>query len=147
MNTAAHSSTGFCPAFLNFGRELRLPLSFCRDTLEEEGPNEKNTPQGRSEHFKVIQEMVRQNLHRAFKKQAYYYNLRRRHPMMQIGQQVLYRRHDLSDSSKAFAAKPAPRIVGPYTVIGKEGENIFQLKSDSGRHVRAHVKDLKPYLS
>ncbi|KAG8319884.1 hypothetical protein J6590_082028 [Homalodisca vitripennis] len=28
--------------------------------------------------------------------------------MLQIGKQVLYRRHDLSDASKAFAAKPAP---------------------------------------
>ncbi|KAG8316835.1 hypothetical protein J6590_040090 [Homalodisca vitripennis] len=82
------------PAFLNFGRELRLPLSFCRDTLDK----------------RILMKRI------SLKEDP-----------------NISRRHDLPDASKAFAAKLAPRFVGPYTIISKEGKNIFQLKSDSGR--------------
>ncbi|KAG8246009.1 hypothetical protein J6590_094441 [Homalodisca vitripennis] len=39
----------------------------------------------------------------------------------------------------------SPRFVGLYTIISKEGKNIFQLMLDSGRLVRSHVED-NPYL-
>ncbi|KAG8321081.1 hypothetical protein J6590_053394 [Homalodisca vitripennis] len=70
----------------------------------------------------------------AFREQVRYYNMRRRQPMLQIGQQVLYRRHDLSDASKSFAAKLTLRFEGPYTIISTEGKiysNLSRIAVDS----------------
>ncbi|XP_054287953.1 uncharacterized protein LOC129003679 [Macrosteles quadrilineatus] len=148
INSAVHDSTGYSPAFLNFGRELKLPNSLLQVQFIE---GEEATPSRliceRSERFRAINEYVRRNLSQAHKRQASYYNLRRRPNTLKVGQQVLCRRHDLSDASKGFTAKLAPKFDGPYTIVKGLGVNIFHLKSDSGRTIRAHVKDLKPYLS
>lgn len=146
INTAVQESTGYTPALLNFGRELRLPKALHHDVEEEIDEKPPENPHDRLRILKVLRQKVQKSLTNASTRQAKYYNLRRRPNSMKIGQQVLCRTHHLSDAAKGFAAKLAPKFEGPYTILRTEGANIFILGSDKGHTVRAHVKDLKPYL-
>lgn len=148
INSAIHDSTGYSPAFLNFGRELRLPASIHKYPIIE-GREEDASPstEDRTDRFRKIYESVRRNLMQAYNRQARYYNLRRRPTNLKAGQQVWCRQHELSDASKFFSAKLAPKFNGPYTITKSMGANNFELISDSGQIARAHAKDLKPYLT
>lgn len=146
MNTAIHESTGFTPAFLNFGRELRLPGSLHPD-LETEDSKDTEEIEERMLWLRHLKDKVSSNLKAAYSRQAKYYNLRRRTNDYVLNQQVLYRMHPLSDATKFFAAKLAPKFSGPYTITERIGANLFWITDDHGKIFKAHVKDLKPYLT
>lgn len=145
INSAVHDSTGYSPALLNFGRELKLPLAL-HETSYVEGNTTTDSVSDRLSFFKNLYSSVKENLKRAFTSQAKYYNLRRRTSTLQPGQQVMARRHDLSSAAQNYAAKLAPKFEGPYTILKREGENIYQLQTDKGILKRVHVKDLKLFM-
>ena len=155
-NTAKHDSTGFSPAYLNFGRELTVPDTVFNsvnnseenDQVDKEDVSVEEVvtaPQVlRLDKLKETFELVRLNLNRAFNKQSHHYNLRRRDWRCKIGDQVMKVEHHLSDASKGFAAKLAPKYSGPYKVIKVLSPVVYNIKSNDGKIIRrVHVKDLK----
>jgi len=157
VNTARHSSTGYSPAFLNFGREPEIPSVLVRDnsqpTPDTETTNDLpdheeqahvKTYVTRLDKMKEVFEFVRINLARAFTSQSHYYNLRRREWRCHVGDLVMKKEHHLSSAAKNFAAKLAPKYSGPYTVLRVISPVVYDLKSSSGKIVKhVHVKDLK----
>lgn len=146
MNTAVHESTGFTPALLNFGRELRLPGTLQPD-VETGTESDTNKVEERMQWLRKLRENVTTNLKLAYTRQAKYYNLRRRPNEYQINDQVLCRTHPISDAARFYAAKLAPKFSGPYTITEKSGANLFWITNDRGQTQKAHAKDLKPYLT
>ncbi|XP_032689937.1 uncharacterized protein LOC116853147 [Odontomachus brunneus] len=116
MNTAQQASTGYSPAFLNHGRELRAPgATPPLQATVATPPNEQQ------------------------------YNLRRRPWKLRVGEQVWKRDHPLSTKTDAYAAKLAPRYLGPLTVRRLVSPVIADLQDEAGRWYRhVHVQDLKP---
>lgn len=152
INTARHDSTGYSPAFLNFGRELMGPKSlYHRFTIPKKAPGEPSSADRitHSQRFTKLQdifELVHINLSHAFSVQQHHYNLRRRPWQCHLGDQVLKRDNPLSSAAKGFAAKLAPKYTGPYTVIKVVSPTVYHLKDGQGkRYLRTHIKDLKPY--
>ena len=80
MNTSKHASTGFTPAFLNFGRESEPIQTFNKDfiKIEEIESQEVGKWVERLNRLKLIKTEVQKNLELANERQAKYYNLRRR---------------------------------------------------------------------
>lgn len=154
MNTARHDSTGFTPAFLNFGRELEIPPALHRSVQPPSHPEEMNEPEDemtqqaeqveRLQKLKDIFELVRINLAAAFASQSKHYNLRRREWRCHLGDKVMKREHHLSSAAKGFAAKLAPKFSGPYTVVRVISPVVYEIKGPHGRRQKVHVKDLKP---
>ncbi|KAJ8917920.1 hypothetical protein NQ315_002614 [Exocentrus adspersus] len=133
INSSKHESTGFSPAFLNFGRQLHLPDTvYCSKQEDPEGPPEENkiltAHTKRLQKLKEVYELVRVNLAQAFTSQSHYYNLRRREWRCHIGDRVMKRENPLSS-----AAKLAPKYSGPYTVTTVVSPVVYNLKSDTGR--------------
>jgi len=141
MNSAKHQSTGFTPAFLNFGRELDLPTNIpeLQENQTEEIPT--NT---RLHNLQEAVRIAKINLGRAYTAQQHYYNLRRRDWKPEVDDLVYVREHPLSSAVKGFAAKLAPKYEGPHRVARMFSPVLFEIIDSRGRKSRVHVKDLKP---
>ncbi|KAK4884770.1 hypothetical protein RN001_001041 [Aquatica leii] len=85
-------------------------------------------------------------LRESYEKVKRTYNLRRRHPEYFAGQMVWRRNYVLSDASKYYSAKLAPKYVGPYKIGKKLSPWTFELVDSGGRFLgNWHAKDLKPH--
>lgn len=151
LNTARQESTGFSPAFLNFGRELEVPKSIYRQMMldaEDGSPNSIPAHIKRLEQLQEAFQIVRGNLDKAFSKQSRHYNLRRRDWRCHVGDEVMKADHHLSSAVKGFAAKLAPKYSGPYKVTKVRSPVVYDLMDSAGKRLKnIHVKDLKPFVS
>lgn len=140
LNTAVHDSTGYTPAFLDRGRELRPPGGPATGRI--------SAPPDISQRVKQLteaQEVARINMARAFQRQAHHYNLRRRDWRPRLGDTVYTRSHELSRKTDDKAAKLLPRFRGPYTITKVVSPNIYNLRDRNGRCLKTvHISQLKP---
>lgn len=150
INTCRHDSTGYTPAYLNFGRELRIPTMLTTMENAESETNDNTISKVHLERMEKLhesQELARLNIARAAKRQAHHYNLRRRDWQPRVGEKVMRREHPLSTAVKGFSAKLAPRYSGPWTVVKSHSPQVHDLRGVQGRRLcRIHVKDLKPAI-
>jgi len=139
VNTAAHESTGYTPAFLNHGHELRTPGSPPTSYLNRPPSTSK-----RLEQLQAARELARITLAHAFQKQAAQYNLRRREWRPHIGDQVWVKNHELSDKTQHKAAKLLPKFKGPFTVTRILSPVIVDVRDKKGKYARnIHISQLK----
>lgn len=139
INTSKQESTRYTPAFLLFGRELRIPGD----------KNRLPTPSIRDkEKTEELYELVRTYQNKASTHQKHHYDKQRREWGPRINDLVLKRDFPLSDASKSFCAKLAPKYIGPYKIIEQKSPVIYVLQDQSNtRKTRtAHVKDLKEFI-
>lgn len=114
LNTAKQESTGFSPAYLNFGRELVLPKS-----LYQEQPTSLNQPSDHNHITAQLQttlEIVRSNLAKAFTHQQRNYNLRKRKWIPRVGEWVYITTHHLSSAAQHNTSKLMPKYEGPVQI-------------------------------
>lgn len=144
--TAFHEVIGFTPYFVNFGREMELhpnrevPVG---DQLEfDRNQDATNHRAG----YEVITKDIQGRLQQAYERSRRQYNLRKRPDMLTVGQLVWRRNHVLSDATKGFSAKLAPRFVGPFVVEQKLSPWVYRLRTPEGEICPGswHMKDLKP---
>lgn len=147
LRTAHHEVTQHSPAFLNFGRQLATSgegyevLNDGSDvpTIEDCGPFSEKLRQ-----LKDIYQQVSDRLKAAHEQNAKRYNLRRRAVTFKVGDVVLKRNFVQSDAAKYFAAKLAPRYVGPYVIVEELSPLIYTLADMDGKRIgHWHVADFK----
>ncbi|XP_044312732.1 uncharacterized protein LOC123037173 [Drosophila rhopaloa] len=147
INSSVSDSTGYTPAFLTQGRELRLP-AMLYDELTPGSAVAHTGPEDNASHLQGIFEIVRSNLQRASLEQARHYNLRRREWRPTLGSQVWLRQHPLSKVAEEFAAKLAPKYDGPYPVAKFTSPKLVRLQRPGDRRRRiANISQLKPYYA
>lgn len=144
MRTCESVTTGYSPALLCYGRQLRCPW--------EQNPGQLPLPISGTPGFVAdltsrlqdAYEFALENQRKAQEQQRRYYNRTRQQSEFQIGDTVLRDLHTLSDASKGVAAKLAPRRSGPFVVVGKVGANDYRLRDQrTGRLAGlAHVDQL-----
>lgn len=155
LRSARHDTTGYTPAYLNFGRELHLNL---RPSHRREATEEGKEEEGRlcvadpSDYGKKLQALqkvykdVERRLEKGHSKNAQRYNLRRRPLEFRVNDRVWKKNFVQSDAVRAISAKLSPKFIGPYTVSKKISPLVYQLKDEEGRTIgNWHVSDLKPY--
>jgi len=142
INSSISDSTGYTPAYLTQGRELRLPAMLYDELTPGSGVLHTG-PEDMASRLKGIFDIVRSNLHRASLEQARHYNLRRREWRPTLGSQVWLRQHPLSKAAEGFAAKLAPKYDGPYTVA----KFTSPVSPGDRRRRIANISQLKPYYA
>lgn len=147
IRAAKHDVTSFSPNFLMFGRYVPIDGTFfgpvpSDDTVEIDERIRWDRDQ---QELPSIYKEVRANLKKSYEKSQSHYNLRKRHCVYAVGDRVWKRNHFLSDATKNFSAKLAPkyllcevtRVVSPL---------VYELKDSTGKEQgRWHVKDLKSF--
>ena len=90
-NTAIHDSTGYSPAYLNFGREMIVPGSLNQESQRRS----RSTLNDRIKRIHEALELAKIETAKAFQRQRKHYNLRRRDWQPSIGENVLKRQNIL----------------------------------------------------
>ena len=89
---------------------------------------------------------VRERIKKSSEKNKKAYDLRRRPEKFVVGQQVWKRNYVLSNATKFFSAKLAPKFTGPFTIVRAVSPWTYSLCDGSGRSAGIwHAKDLKPH--
>lgn len=141
INTARQESTGFSPAFLNFGREPLLPTSLY--ARNQPTTSMHNNRPDLPELLKNTIELVRINLSKAFNHQQRHYNLRRRPWKPVIGDWLYIPTHHLSNAAKHINAKLMPKFAGPYQITKFLSPVIPIVRLTNGTTQRVHLQDCK----
>lgn len=150
INTSKHESTGYPPVYLNFGRYVPIDGTYYGKIQNTENmqllPSDRNQYSSKLKGISQVFDEVKERLHNAYKKNSATYNLRRRDVEFKVGEKVWRRNKVLSDASKQFASKLAPKYV-LCTVKRKISRLIYALSNTDGTDAGEwHVKDLKTYL-
>lgn len=148
LNSSKQESTGYSPAFLNFGRELPQPDTW-RERVAHTLPSKTETPQQWARRFEILSNVRAQaeaNLAQASDRQASNYNRTRRKVTFQENDLVLRRVHTLSSAVKHYSAKLGPRFEGPFKIDKVLSSTVYQLATMRGKKVgKWHISKLRPY--
>jgi len=143
LRTAQNDSTGFSPAYLNTGREFRTPFD---NKLEI--PLSSKEVQDMGRRISLIHALARDNLSVSQEKSLSYYNKKAKDRTFQVGDKVLLKTHFLSDASRGFTSKLAPRREGPFLVTEKLTDRTYDLTSVDSKQVvrKVHINELSPFF-
>ena len=145
LRNSVHNSTGYTPYFVNFGKNM---ISSGDEYVKLRATNanlDLFEPPTLSDEMKHLYEAVRINLRKAYDRYTTNYNLRsRREISFEEGEKVLKRNFFLSDKSKDFTAKLAPRY-SEAQINKKVGTNCYELKDSSTNKILGvfHTSKLK----
>lgn len=139
INTSKQETTKYTPAFLMFGRELRVPGDKNKMPVPAVKDNSK---------MNEIYDLVQTHQKEASNRQKQYYDKQRREWKPIVGSMVMKRDFPLSNASKQFCAKLAPKYTGPYRITREISPVIFEIQDIKNRRktYTVHTKDLKTYI-
>lgn len=142
LRTSRNETTKHTPYFVNFGHRMMLSGSDYDITLQDStGSPSQET---RSEEFNKLYIELRDRLKKAAERNARQYNLRRRPEEYILNQPVYRRNFVLSDASKHFTKKLAPKWIGPFIIDRRLSPWTYRLRDSNGKDRGVwHVKDLK----
>ncbi|KAJ8974895.1 hypothetical protein NQ317_000601 [Molorchus minor] len=100
----------------------------------------------RANGFARVYSDVKKRLQHAYENSKSHYNLRRRDEQFLPNDHVWRKNYVQSDASKYFAAKLAPRFVGPYRVAKRLSPWTYELVDNENKFGGVwHAKDLKAH--
>ncbi|KAG8224239.1 hypothetical protein J437_LFUL002695 [Ladona fulva] len=139
LRTARQETTGFSPAYLNLGRELRAPNEAFSELADaNRAPFEPSAyHKALTDRLTNCYDSARKRMRQASERQARYFNLKRRNVEFPVGAVVWKRNHALSDAAKSRSAKLEPKFIGPFKVLRKESPTVYRLGTLRGKEAGA----------
>lgn len=128
INSAINSSTGFSPAFANFGRNLRGPRPFrdeSRENLETQSFDATDWTD-RMSRMRHVHDLVYKNIGESTLRQAAYYNRNRKNRSFQVGDKVWRVNKTLSSASENRTAKFCKKYLGPFVIQRKLSPIVYE---------------------
>lgn len=129
MNSATTQATGFTPAYLTFGRELRTPYDVTHD-VRQVIRNEAITPEITSKLASITDAFFdARETHE--KEQDRRKTQADKHlssgPTYDPGDLVWVETHPISQASKGYSGKFAPKRDGPYVILARRGPCSYEV--------------------
>lgn len=150
MNSAVTASTGFSPAFLTFGRELRAPSDVVADMkaiVDNDNFVPSITPYLRRLSTALldardVHEQAQSN------RKKYADEGRRTPPDYKVGDLVLLKTQSMNDAGRGQTAKFIPRRDGPYRIREVVSPTTYVIEGlTRAEHIgRYHVSHLTPFV-
>lgn len=151
MNTASSLSTGFTPAFLTFGRELRTPDDTSHD-FRKILQTENFIPEITPKLMQMANTLQRARETQEFgeeRRKKYVDQQRREDPGYNPGDLILATTHSLSNASRGVSNKFTPRRDGPYVIKKRHGPSSYEIADPHKPEVVIgvyHSSALVPYV-
>ncbi|KAM3958047.1 uncharacterized protein ACR2FA_007943 [Aphomia sociella] len=150
MNSAVTSSTGYSPAYLTFGRELRALADVVTDMraiIENDNVVTNITPYLRKMSTVLVNARDKHERAQAVQKQ-YADEGRRPVPDYAVGDLVLLKTQGPNDTSRGQTPKFIPRRDGPYRIGKMTSPTTYDLERVSSGELlgRYHVSQLTPFV-
>lgn len=145
IRTAKHEVIGYTPFFVNFGRNY-IGSGRAHEEVNRSEIDFSDSVNNRIMGFQKMFADIQRKLQLAHERSKNNYNLRRREVRYEVGQYVWRRNKVLSDATKNFSAKLAPKYVGPFRIRKRIGYLTYELVDGDRSVGNWHVQDLKPYL-
>lgn len=130
IRTSVAQVTKLSPQFVNFGRE-HIPYGDMHRKPDFAGLAEARPVRSPVAFQRMFQD-VQKRLKIAHDWAKHRYDLRRRPVQYRVGDQVWNKNYALSDASKYFSAKLAPKYEGPFVIKQQLSPLTFQLKDGRG---------------
>lgn len=147
INSAVHEVTQYSPNFLVFGRNVPIDGNYYGHIK-----NKNCSPHDFTNRDNLVTELnklpdlylkVAEKIKLSYERSKTHYNLRKRNVEFNVGDIVYKKNYILSDASKFFSAKLAPRFI-KCKVLKKISPLIYELLDENDKNVgRYHIKDLK----
>jgi hypothetical protein len=143
QRTAVNDSTQFTPAYLVNGRELRCPIDNLINT-----PVLNRELETLKERMALVHELARENIRFSQEVSLRSYVNKSKFREFKVGDEVMNKTHFLSNASKGFSAKLAPRYDGPYRITDKVSSNVYDIVNITTGQVikKVHINDLTPFI-
>lgn len=148
LNTAVNETTKFTPYFLVHGREFVIDGSLHNQALSqpisrtEVSLGEQNLHSRKLNELNSIYNKVRKHIVSAHYRNEKYYNKGKRNVELKVGQIVYKRTFYLSNASKKFTSKLAPKFQ-KCIVSAKRSPLVYTLTDMEGRDLGTfHIKDI-----
>ena len=147
IRTSPNDTTGYSPALLTFGEELRSPFAMHPEpSVDVVSPSSEEYADLLRTRISEAVSSAQQNCADARKRYQKYYNRGRLPPPFSIGDEVLRKTHVLSDAAKGVARSLAASFEGPFILHKKISENVYVLSDQEGNNVGVcNVDQLKLY--
>jgi hypothetical protein len=145
VNNAQQASTGFTPFYLNYGKEVELPLD---RAIAELRPTNNPEAAARIRKLHADLALAHENLEGAQQRQARYANQHRRDVTFKVGDQVLLSTEHLKMlGSERRTPKFTFRYLGPFKIKRVVNANSYELDLPPTMkiHPTLNIDRLKPY--
>jgi hypothetical protein len=149
LRSAVSESTGFSPAQLMFGRDIRLPSDPEIGTRSPVQPDPASWAVVVTRRVRDAISLAHTSIKAQRDKQKPIYDSKHRDVAFVEGELVLRRSHWLSDKEAHFMSKLAPRWQGPFRIFQVCSPVTYKLKDlTTGRVMKGtfHINELKPYV-
>ncbi|GFW18601.1 hypothetical protein TNCV_1222621 [Trichonephila clavipes] len=131
LNTAKCETTGQTAAFLNFGRELRIPSEVVNDirvVIQNDNFVPEITPYLKK--FAKFPTQIREVVEEQQDNRKFYAGKKRKTaPTYQPGEHVFVASHPLSNAAQGRSAKLMPRRDGPYVILTQRSPSSYEIAS------------------
>ena len=141
--SAIHDTTGFTPARVLFGRELRLPCDLKFGTPNEEHVEINDYVDGLKEKLLSIHDLTRKKIRLASDRMKARYDLKANSAGFHPGERVwLYN----PQRKKGRSPKLAQEWEGPYTILSRLNDVVYRIQRNPRCKMKVvHLDRLKKY--
>jgi hypothetical protein len=144
FNNAKQASTGFSPFYLNYGKEVRLPLDAAIEAVRR-CPNPEAAE--RIQRLREDIERARLSIEKAQRRQGHYVDQHRREVTFAVGDRVLLSTEHLRLVGNHRTPKFTFKYIGPFLIKRVVGPNAYELDLPANLEIHPvlNISRLKPY--
>jgi len=139
LNNTTHTTTGYTPNYIMFGKETPLSLTkLISFPQQEEKENKKLAP----EIIQIVMKRIKQRT----KIKSQLKDVNKIFPKYQVGDQVLVKEHRLSSAEDKETHKLFLLYHGPYLILEVHDNNTVVIKDGQGNIKIHNFKNIRKYF-